>query len=59
MNGKPNTMHVNEDPYRHIEGHWNVYREGKKIDELPNDARLNGLVGVVKKRAFGYSLLIP
>ncbi len=59
MNGKPNTMHVNEDPYRHIEGHWNVYREGKKIDELPNYARLNGLVGVVKKRAFGYSLLIP
>ena len=57
--GEPNTMHVKEDLYRHILGHWNVYREGKKIDELPNYTNLNGLVRVATKKTFGYSLLIP
>ena len=52
-------MNVYEDPYRHVSGHWNVYREGKKLYELPNYARLRGLVRVVQNRAFGYSLLLP
>jgi RHS repeat-associated protein len=53
-----NNMNVYKDPYRHMPGHWNVYREGKKLDELPNYARLNSLVRVVPKRAFGYRYLI-
>ena len=60
FNSKDGKMHVFEDPYRHVSGHWNVYREGKKFDELPNHAGLNGLVRVVKmKEALVYPLLIP
>ena len=52
-------MNVYVDPYRHVNGHWNVYREGKKIDELPNYAKLNYLVRVVKmKEAFVYRSLV-
>ena len=51
---------VYPDTFRHMSGHWNVYREGKKLDELPNYTRLNSLVRVVKmKEAFVYRLLIP
>ncbi len=58
-NSKYDNMNVYEDSYRHVPGHWNVYREGKKLDELPNYARLRRLIRVVQNRAFGYSLLIP
>ena len=56
---KYDNMNVYKDPYRHVPGHWNVYQEGRKLDELPNYARLNGLVREAQKRAFVYSLLIP
>ena len=58
-NGKPDNMYVFKDPYRNVSGHWNVYRGGKKIDEIGNLRKLNTLVRVVKKRAFGYRLLVP
>ena len=54
-----NNMNVYNDPYRHVSGHWNVYREGEKLDELLDYARLNSLVRVAQKRAFGYRHLIP
>ncbi len=52
-------MYVYEDPYRHINGHWNVYNNGEKIDIINNLNKLDALVQEAQNKILLYRYLIP
>ena len=56
---KNGNMYVYEDPYRHINGHWNVYNNGEKIDIINNLNKLDALVKEAQNKILLYRYLIP
>lgn len=56
---KNGNMYVYEDPYRHINGHWNVYNNGEKIDIINNLNKLDALVQEAQNKILLYRYLIP